>query len=69
MGAAKSNLAKAYNEEYLHYYIERNDFTNIELLLQKKPELINATLTHKSKMTPLYKACYKGNLKMVELFV
>ena len=33
MGATKSSLVKAYNEEYLHYYIERSDFKNIELLL------------------------------------
>lgn len=65
MGQAKSGLVKAYNEEYLHYYIERNDLPNIELLLQKRPELIEATLTHKTRMTPLYRACYNGNLKMV----
>lgn len=45
MGAVKS-LANTFSErEYLLYYIERSDFTNISKLLQKNPELIEKSLT------------------------
>ena len=37
--------------------------------MQKKPEILETAITKKSKMTPLYRACFNGDLKMVKFFV
>lgn len=69
MGAAKTITKKFSDAEYLLYYIERNDYENIGKVLEKKPELLNEVLTENTKMTPLFRACYNGNLEMVKFFV
>ena len=58
----------SYNE-YLYYYIDRNEVSKIEELLSKKPELLKADLTRNSKTTALNRVCYNGNLDLVKLFV
>jgi hypothetical protein len=58
----------SYNE-YLYYYIDRNEVSKIEELLAKKPELLKADLTRNSKTTALNRACYNGNLDLVKFFV
>lgn len=59
MGAVKSAYSK---EAYMLYYIERKDYDNISKLLDKHPELIELPITEKSKMTPLVRACFNGNI-------
>jgi len=48
--------------QMMHYYIENAQLTNIEQLVQKEPSVLFAHLTSTSKMTPLYKACFIGDL-------
>lgn len=66
MGAVKSHFS---DKEYLLYYIERKDYDNIQKILDKKPELLETPLTGKTKMTPLSRACFNGNLPMAKYFV
>lgn len=62
MGAAKS-LAMTYSDrEYLLYYIDRKDHPNVQKLIQKRPDLLNGKLTDNTKMTPLFRTCYNGDL-------
>ena len=62
MGAAKS-LAMTYSDrEYLLYFIDRKDQPNIEKLIAKRPDLLNCKLTENTKMTPLFRSCYNGDL-------
>ena len=62
MGAAKS-LAMTYSDrEYLLYFIDRKDQPNIEKLIAKRPDLLNGKLTENTKMTPLFRSCYNGDL-------
>ena len=51
------------------YYIEREEYGNIKKLLDKYPDILEKSITKKSKMTPLYRACFNGNIKMVKFFV
>ena len=67
MGIAKS-LGYS-DEDYLLYYIERKEYQNIEKLLAKKPALISCKLTKNTKMTPLCRACFNGNIELVKLLV
>jgi len=45
MGVVKSIAMTYSDKEYLLWYIERNDFENVEKLLTKRPELMFAKLT------------------------
>jgi hypothetical protein len=62
MGAVKSIAMTFSDKEYLLYYLERKDYPNLEKILTKRPELINVKLTENTKMTPLYRAAYNGNV-------
>ena len=66
MGAIKSSYAAS---EYMLYYIEREEYANIKKLLDKYPDILEKSITKKSKMTPLYRASFNGNIKMVQFFV
>lgn len=69
MGAVKS-IAKTYSDEaYLLHYIDKNDIEKVEELLSKKPNLIQVKLTLNSKMTPLSRAVFNGNIDLVRLLV
>ncbi len=65
MGAVKSHFS---DKEYLLYYIERQDYPNIQKMLEKKPDLLEMSITDKTKMTPLIRACFNGNLEMAKYF-
>jgi hypothetical protein len=66
MGAVKSSFAAT---EYMLYHIERQEYDKITALLDKHPELLESPITKKTKMTPLYRACFNGNLEMAQFFV
>lgn len=69
MGAAKS-LAMTYSDrEYLLYHIDRKDHPNIEKLIEKRPDLLNGKLTENTKMTPLFRTCYNGDLQTTTFLI
>jgi hypothetical protein len=69
MGAVKSiTHSYAYNE-YLFWYIEKKDIDNIEKVLQKRPDLLNASLTVNFKTTPLHRAAVNGSLEIAQLLL
>lgn len=69
MGALKSVTNAYSSNEYLFWYIEKNDIPKIESLLSEKPQLINQNLSINFKTTPLHRAASNGNLPLVKLFV
>lgn len=64
MGALKSITHSYTANEYLFWYIEKNDVANIEKLLEKRPDLINNSLTVNFKTTPLHRAAVNGNIPL-----
>lgn len=69
MGIVKSITHSYTYNEYLYWYIERNDVPHIEEILQKKPAIINERLTVSYVTTPLHRAAVNGNLKLVQMFI
>lgn len=69
MGALNT-ITKSYTYgEYLYWYIERNDLSNVEKVLQARPDLLNASITANSKTTPLHRAAVNGNLPLAQLLI
>ena len=61
MGAVKS-IAHSYTyNEYLFFYINKNDTQKIEEILNLRPNLIKDPLTVHTKTTALNRAAYNGN--------
>ena len=62
MGLAKS-IAHSYTyNEYLYFYINKNDTGKVEEILQLRPNLIRDPLTAHTKTTALNRTCYNGNI-------
>lgn len=62
MGGVKS-LANMYTyNEYLYFYINKNDKTKVEEILKIRPNLIKDPLTLHSKVTALNQAAYTNNI-------
>lgn len=69
MGALKSITHSYTYGEYLFWYIERNDLPNIEKVLDKRPDLLNQSLTANFKTTPLHRAAVNGNAPLAQLLL
>ena len=69
MGAVKSLTHNYTSNEYLLWYIEKNEVSNLEQLLTSKPHLVNENLSVNFKTTPLHRAATNGNLPLVKLLV
>jgi hypothetical protein len=69
MGAVKSITNSFAANEYLFWYIERQEVDKIIELLTQKPELINCDLTTNYKTTPLHRAALNGHLPLAQLLV
>ena len=69
MGAVKSITHTYTTNEYLFWYIEKNDISKIEQLLNDQPQLINQNLSLNFKTTPLHRAASKDQIELVKLFV
>ena len=69
MGVVKS-IAHSYTyNEYLYWYINKNDHAKVEEILALRPNLIHDPLTAHSKTTALNRASYNGNIDLVTLLV
>ena len=69
MGVVKS-ITHSYSwNEYLYWYIERNDLPKIEWVLDNKPEIVDKPLTVNFKTTPLHRAAVNGSLPMCQLLI
>jgi ankyrin repeat protein len=66
MGNSKSLYSK---QEYLYYYIERNDLVNVNKLLEATPTLINDSLSKDNKHSALMRASYNGNIELTRLLL
>lgn len=66
MGNSKSLYSK---QEYLYYYIEKNDLISIRKQLEATPELINDPLNKDSKQNALMRAAYNGNYELVKMLI
>lgn len=69
MGALKSVTHSYSSNEYLFWYIEKNDIVKIQSLLSLKPQLVNQNLSINFKTTPLHRAASNGNLPLVKLLI
>lgn len=69
MGAIKSITHSYTSNEYLFWYIEREEVDKMEQLLTQKPELVNQSLSVTFKTTPLHRAAVNGNLEIVSLLL
>lgn len=64
MGNANKLVYK--NEEYLYYHISRKEYTKIDAILDKHPDLLNKPLTKDTKHTLLMRAAFSACLQSVE---
>lgn len=69
MGAIKSITNSYSSNEYLFWYIEREEVDKMEDLLALKPHLANENLSATFKTTPLHRAATNGNLEIISLLV
>lgn len=69
MGAVKSLTHTYTSNEYLLWYIEKNDISKIEELLTSKPHLVNENLSVNYKTTPLHRAAVNNNMEVVKLLL
>lgn len=69
MGAVKSITHSYTSNEYLFWYIEKNDTNKIEQLLNDKPHIINENLSVNYKTTPLHRAASNNQIELVKLFI
>lgn len=69
MGAVKSLTHTYTSNEYLLWYIEKNDLPKIEELLTSKPQLVNENLSVNYKTTPLHRAAVNNNIEVVRLLL
>jgi hypothetical protein len=62
MGGVKSMATIYSDRSYLLYYIDRKDHSAINKILSKRSDLLNAKLTENTKMTPLVRTAYNGDV-------
>jgi hypothetical protein len=62
MGNSKSLYSK---QEFLYYYIEKNDIVSINKLLEEQPAILNDPLTKDTKHNALMRAAFNGNMQLV----
>ena len=69
MGAVKSMASMYSKNEYLFWYIEKDSLDDVATYLDKYPELVNQPMTRDSKVLPLCRAVWRGNLEMTKLLI
>lgn len=69
MGTVRSMMNFYSKNEYLFWYIEKDAVQDVNNYLNKYPQLINEPMTKDSKVLPLCRAVWRGNMEMVRLLI